>query len=64
MFFLGVPYRDADFEQACDRIHRIGQTTDVNIYIILMKSSEENISTRIEKIMSWSGDAVEDFMNI
>jgi len=64
MFFLGVPYRDADFEQACDRIHRIGQTTDVNIYIILLKSKQENVSTRIEKIMSWSADAVNDFMDI
>ena len=64
MFFLGVPYRDADFEQACDRIHRIGQTTDVNIYIILLKSKQENVSTRIEKIMSWSADATSDFLNI
>ena len=64
MFFLGVPYRDADFEQACDRIHRIGQTTDVNIYIILLKSKQENVSTRIEKIMSWSADATSDFLDI
>ena len=64
MIFLGVPYRDADFEQACDRIHRIGQTTDVDIYIVLLKSNQENISTRIEKIMTWSGDAFNDFMDI
>lgn len=64
MIFLGVPYRDADFNQACDRIHRIGQTTDVDIFIILLKSKQENVSTRIEKIMTWSGDAVNDFMNI
>ena len=52
MFFFGTPYRDADFEQACDRIHRIGQTTDVNIYVVLLDSEYKNITDRINEIMT------------
>lgn len=56
MFFFGTPYRSADFDQACDRIHRIGQTTECHIYKILLKSSTKNITDRIDEIMQWSGD--------
>lgn len=59
MFFLGTPYRKADFDQACDRIHRIGQTNDVNIYIVLLKSSKANITDRIFDIMNQSGESSE-----
>ncbi len=54
MFFFGTPYRAADFNQACDRIHRIGQTQDVNIYIIKLKSSKKNLTNRIDEILKWS----------
>ena len=56
VFFFGVPYRSADFDQACDRIYRIGQTSDVNIYKVLLKSATgvANITTRQNEIMEWS----------
>lgn len=56
MIFFGTPYRSADFEQACDRIHRIGQTVDVYIYKILLESEGKNITDRIDEIMQWSSD--------
>ena len=57
MFFLGVPYRKADFDQACDRIHRIGQTKDVSIYVVLLKTKEANITNRLSDIMNNSGES-------
>ena len=63
MMFFGVPYRYADFEQACDRIHRIGQTTPVDIYTILLDTKELNITSRIEEIMNWSKSISDSNMN-
>lgn len=55
MFFFGPPWRDADFAQCSDRIHRIGQTDDVYIYtVVLDTGSQMNLSTRMESILSWS----------
>lgn len=62
MLFFGTPYRKADFDQACDRIHRIGQTQDVDIYVILLRSSEKNITDRIEEIMNWSGELTDSII--
>ena len=55
MFFFGTPWRSADYNQCCDRIYRIGQTTDVNIYNVLLNTgSELNLSTRMNDILNWS----------
>lgn len=55
MFFFGPPWRQADFDQCSDRIHRIGQTDDVYIYnVILNTGSSLNLSTRMEDILQWS----------
>ena len=54
MFFFGTPWRSADFDQCCDRIYRIGQTTDVFIFNVLMDSEKLNLSTRMENILNWS----------
>lgn len=56
MLFFGPPWRYTDFEQCCDRIHRIGQTDPVTIYIISMKSNKKNLTDRMQTIMSWSQD--------
>lgn len=56
MLFFGTPYRSADFNQACDRIHRIGQTNDVYIYKVLLDSPEKNVTERINEILGWSED--------
>lgn len=54
MFFFGTPWRSTDFEQACDRIWRIGQTDPVNIWNVLMQSRSKNLSTRMKDILEWS----------
>lgn len=55
MFFFGPPWRDGDFQQCSDRIHRIGQTDDCNIYTVILDTSGElNLSTRMDNILSWS----------
>ena len=55
MFFFGTPWRSADYNQCCDRIYRIGQTTDVDIYNVLLDTgSEPNLSTRMNDILNWS----------
>ena len=54
MLFFGTPYRYTDFQQSCDRIHRIRQTTPVNIYTVLLDTKEKNVTSRIEEIMIWS----------
>ena len=54
MFFFGTPWRSTDFDQCCDRIYRIGQTTDVFIFNVLMDSEKLNLSTRMENILDWS----------
>ena len=64
ILFFGTPYRDADFQQACDRIHRIGQTLDVYIYIILLKSAKKNITNRLDDIINWSKQSTTDFMDL
>lgn len=62
ILFFGTPYRSADFEQACDRIHRIGQTSNCHIYNILLKSQDKNITDRIQEIMGWSEEMFDSLM--
>ena len=55
MFFFGPPWRNADFEQCSDRIHRIGQTDDCYIQIVTLETGgTQNLSTRMEQILTWS----------
>lgn len=55
MIMLNKPWRWVDYDQAVARIHRIGQTTPVTIYTIVLDTGEEpNLSTRMEDIMDWS----------
>ena len=56
MFFFGPPWRSADYNQCCDRIYRIGQTSDVCIFNVILKTDKFNLSDKINKILSWSGD--------
>lgn len=56
MFFFGPPWRSADYNQCCDRIYRIGQTSDVTIFNVILKTDQFNLSDKITKILSWSGD--------
>lgn len=64
MLFFGTPWRSADFDQACDRIHRIGQTQDVSIHkIILDTGSDVNLSTRMNDILDWSENQFDIFID-
>ena len=55
MFFFGPPWRDSDFAQCSDRIHRIGQTDDCYIYSVLLDTGDDlNLSTRMDNILNWS----------
>lgn len=64
MFFFGPPWRSADFDQCCDRIHRIGQTHDVDIYNVILDTDVYNLSDRMEKIMQWSNRMFSSSMDI
>lgn len=63
ILFFGTPYRNADFEQACDRIHRIGQTSEVYIHKVLLKSSRKNVTDRIDDILGLSETMVNSIIN-
>lgn len=57
VFFFGVPFRSAEYDQAANRVYRIGQTSEVYIYKVLLDSSVDkvaNITTRQNDIMEWS----------
>lgn len=54
MFFFGAPWRSTDYEQASDRIWRIGQTDPVDIVNVKLKSSKRNLSDRMQAILDWS----------
>lgn len=53
--FLDMPYRDADYQQATDRTHRIGQDTNVYIINLFVDTGDKpNITTHSRSIMEWS----------
>lgn len=55
VIFLNTPYRSTDYDQASDRVYRIGQDTDVYIYkLVLDTGGEPNLSTRMHDIIAWS----------
>lgn len=58
VIFLNKPWRSIDYEQASDRVHRIGQDTAVDIISLVLDTGEEgNLSTRMEDIMDASARA-------
>jgi SNF2 family DNA or RNA helicase len=60
VIFLNKPWRHTEAAQAEDRVHRIGQDTDVYIYnFILDTGNKPNLSTRMEDIVSWSKEMFE-----
>ena len=57
IIFLNVPFRSVDYDQASDRIYRIGQDTDVYIYKLVLDTGDEpNLSTRMHDIVKWSAE--------
>jgi len=49
MIFIDTPWTDAAFEQACDRIYRIGTTKPVTIYNLI---TSDSIDERVLEIVS------------
>ena len=55
VIFMNKPWRHVDYEQASDRVHRIGQDVPVYIYSFRLDTGKEpNLSTRMEDIVEWS----------
>ena len=63
IIFLNKPWRYNEYQQASDRIHRIGQDTEVFIYTLLLDTDgRENLSTGMERVMEWSKEMFEHMM--
>lgn len=53
MIFIDTPWTDSDFQQACDRIYRIGQKKPVIIYTLITKDTYDE---RVQEIIEMKGD--------
>lgn len=64
VIFLNKPWRSVEYQQASDRVHRIGQDTGCNIISLVLDTGKEaNLSTRMEDIMQWSGDQFDQIVD-
>jgi hypothetical protein len=54
MYFFGAPWRKADYDQASDRFHRIGQVNPVTVNNVVLDDDRPNLSSRMEEILGWS----------
>jgi SNF2 family DNA or RNA helicase len=60
VIFINQPWRSVDKSQAEDRVHRIGQDTDVKIYTFILDTGlKPNLSTRMADIVQWSKEMFE-----
>jgi len=60
VIFLDKPWTYTEFEQACDRVHRIGQTSTVNVYSLVAKDTvDEKVERLIERKAEYSNFLVE-----
>lgn len=64
VIFLNKPWRSVEYQQASDRVHRIGQDTECEIISLVLDTGKEpNLSTRMEDIMQWSGDQFDQIVD-
>lgn len=64
VIFLNKPWRSVEYQQASDRVHRIGQDTECEIISLVLDTGKEaNLSTRMEEIMQWSGDQFDQIVD-
>ncbi len=64
VIFLNKPWRSIEYQQAADRVHRIGQDTECEIISMVLDTGKEaNLSTRMEDIMQWSNDQFDQIVD-
>lgn len=64
VIFLNKPWRSIEYQQASDRVHRIGQDTECEIISLVLDTGKEpNLSTRMEDIMQWSSDQFDQIVD-
>lgn len=64
VIFLNKPWRSVEYQQASDRVHRIGQDTECEIISLVLDTGKEaNLSTRMEDIMQWSSDQFDQIVD-
>jgi len=65
VILIGQPWRPYLLEQAIGRVWRLGANTDVQIYNILLDTQgKPNISTRIEDILKWAKQQVDEILKV
>lgn len=65
VIFLNAPFRDYEYDQACSRVDRLGQTEVVQIFDVYLDTGKEpNISTRSMDIMAWSKSMVDQMLGV
>lgn len=65
IIMMNSPFRHYEFDQAVSRCARLGQDTQVYVFMITLDTgTEPNISTRAKDIMEWSMSQVEAIMGV
>jgi len=62
VIFADLPPRDADLQQAIDRVHRIGQERDVYVIYLKLKTDKLTIQDRLEEILEFFKQMVEELI--
>ena len=60
IILINLPFRSDTYKQSIARAFRLGQTSQVYVYILLLDTGDvPNISTRMNDILDWSRNQVE-----
>jgi len=62
VIFADLPPRDADLQQAVDRVHRIGQERDVYVIYLKLRTDKLTIQDRLEEILEFFKTLVEELL--
>lgn len=62
VIFADLPPRDADLQQAVDRVHRIGQERDVYVIYLKLRTDKLTIQDRLEEILEFFKKMVEELI--
>ena len=65
MIMLNSPFRDYVYTQAISRIHRLGATSQVRVFVAELDTGQEpNISSRSTDILKWSQEQISKILGI